>query len=423
MMFFELIQLALGQRDGLSRELNGQEWQEVYQIATKQALLGVCFAGIQRLSKEQAPPKELLFRWFGAAQSIIKRNAQLTEQCRILQERLKESGIRSAILKGQGVARYYVCPKGQNEKIKELKNKNSEGHTEISTSLAQLRQPGDIDVYVDCGRERAIAFAHAIGQKDVEWDYKHLHLEMFPGTEVEVHYRVEVLLNIWKNRKLQRWFKENEEELFRKEADGMVMPSTQFDRFYILLHIYRHFLYEGVGLRQVLDYYFVLRHTEITDGYKGHTEITDLSATLKYKEKIIKSLESTEKNLLNTNVTNLSELLKGFGMWRFTQGLMWVLQEVFMLEDEYLIAKPLEKEGKVILKSIMEGGNFGHHSEKGKRWKRYGKVFGAMTIAQHNMHLVRHYPMDAITAPLWPVWHYFWKRSHRNLGNHRKAAR
>ena len=163
----------------------------------------------------------------------------------------------------------------------------------------------------------------------------------------------------------------------------MVMPSTLFDRFYILLHIYRHFLYEGVGLRQVLDYYFVLRHTERD---KGHTE--------------------------STEITDISKLLKEFGMWRFTQGLMWVLQEVFKLEDEYLIAKPLEKEGKVILKSIMEGGNFGHHSEKGKRWKKYGKVFGAMTIAQHNLHLVRHYPMDALTAPLWPVWHYFWKRLH-----------
>ena len=411
MMFFELIQLALGQRERLSRELNGQEWQEVYQIATKQALLGVCFAGIQRLSKEQAPPKELLFRWFGAAQSIIKRNVQLTEQCRTLQEKLKEAGIRSAILKGQGVARYYKAypqplPKGRGD-----------GYPN-GVPLGMLRQPGDIDVYVDCGRERAIAFAHAIGQKDVDWDYKHLHLQMFPGTEIEVHYRVEVLLNIWKNRKLQRWFEENEEEVFQKEADGMVMPSTLFDRFYILLHIYRHFLYEGVGLRQVLDYYFVLRHTESTESTErlrdvgeGHTDLTDptddYSGSLRSK---------SEENLIkgHTDLTDIAELLKTFGMWRFTQGLMWVLQEVFKLEDEYLIAKPLEKEGKVILKSIMEGGNFGHHSEKGKRWKNYGKVFGAMTIAQHNLHLVRHYPMDALTAPLWPVWHYFWKRSHRS---------
>ena len=175
-MFFELIQLALGQRERLSRELNGQEWQEVYELATKQALLGGCFAGIQRLSKEQAPPKELLFRWFGAAQSIIKRTAQLTEQCRVLQKKLKEAGIRSAILKGQGVARYYKAypqplPKGRGD-----------GYPN-GVPLGMLRQPGDIDVYVDCGRERAIEFAHATGQKNVDWDYKHLHLQMFPGTE------------------------------------------------------------------------------------------------------------------------------------------------------------------------------------------------------------------------------------------------
>ena len=56
-------------------------------------------------------------------------------------------------------------------------------------------------------------FAYDNGQKDVNWDYKHLHLDVFKDAEVEVHYRVEVLLNLWKNKRLQRWFREHQDAI------------------------------------------------------------------------------------------------------------------------------------------------------------------------------------------------------------------
>lgn len=351
-MFFELLQLSLGHRGGLSRVLNEQEWHETYKWATKQALLGICFAGIKQLSKEQAPPKELLYKWFGAAQSIIKRNVQLTDKCRTLQQELKEKGIRSAILKGQGIALYY------------------------DEQLQTLRQAGDIDVYVDCGRKRAIEIAKQFGVENPRWDYKHLHLAVWPDTEVEMHYRVEVLLNLWKNRKLQRWFDAHKEDIFDDtEKGGITTPNTSFNLFYILLHIYRHFLYEGVGMRQLMDYYFVLCHADMTD-----------------KTEIIKTL-------------------KEFGMMRFARGIMWVMQDVFGLEKERLYCEPLESEGRYILQEVMAGGNFGHHDSRLK--KGGGKLGTIKAVCKHNWHLVSHYPNDVIWAPVWFVWHKSWKLTRR----------
>lgn len=48
-IFFELLQVAVGTRDELSRMLSAKDWDELYEIAKKQSLVGVCFAGVRRL--------------------------------------------------------------------------------------------------------------------------------------------------------------------------------------------------------------------------------------------------------------------------------------------------------------------------------------------------------------------------------------
>lgn len=66
--------------------------------------------------------------------------------------------------------------------------------------------------------------------------------------------------------------------------------------FYLLHHIYRHLFSEGIGLRQVMDYYFALRAISLT---------TD-------------------------DRRKLLAAVKDFGMERFACGLMWVLADVFL---------------------------------------------------------------------------------------------
>ena len=387
-LFFELLRVAVGRQNCLSHTPTADEWRVLYGMAAKQAVLGVCFKGVERLHPQgQVPPQDLLFEWIGATETIRATNELLNKRCRKLQAKLSEAGIRSSILKGQAVAEYY-------------------GHTDGTDKLALYRQSGDIDVYVDCGMERAMQFAREQGIENAEWDYKHLHLDVFKDTEVEMHYRVEVMLNLLKNRRLQRWFKEHTEEIFChtdstentdissgrelplinhefpiNDTNGLVTPTVEFNVFYILLHIYRHFLYEGVGMRQLMDYYFVLRHTDSTD-----------------TSEIIKTL-------------------KKFGMMRFARGVMWVMQEVFALKRQYMICEPLEREGRFILKEVMAGGNFGHHDERTNR-NRNGKIDTVKAICKHNWHLMQHYPSEVVWPPIWFVWHKCWKiRTRSKLRN------
>ena len=366
-IFYQLIRVAIGTQESLSRLPKEAEWGELFDMAVKQSLVGVCFAGVKRclerackddgLSLDQALtylhiPSDLYYNWMGMAFQIEQRNAIVDAHCVELQESLAKVGVRSSILKGQGIAKLY-----DNE-------------------LTSLRQSGDIDIYVDCGRDKAIELAQKIQDK-VDWDIKHLHLKIFPDTAVEMHYRVEVLLNLRKNRKLQKWFMEPEvASLIFRESGEMVYPSVEFNLFYILLHIYRHFLYEGVGMRQLMDYYFVLKASQQVD-----------------------------------RSTSL-EVIESFGMKRFASGVMWIMKDVFGLSEESLICEPDEKEGRYILGEVMTGGNFGHHDERLSNSSK-GKWSAIRKILKHNLHLLAHYPGDTIWAPVWIVYHWCWKRLHK----------
>jgi hypothetical protein len=243
MLFFELLQVALGNRDKLTKAPSAEEWEEMYAESERQAVTGILLHGIEKLPAEQRPAKVFLLQWIGVGEIIKQQNSLLDGRCKDLTSSLFAAGLHPTILKGQGIAQCYP------------------------ESLQKLRQPGDIDVYVDCGLKGALAFAKSQGQEKIEWDYKHLHLKIWDDTEVEMHYHVEVLLNLWKNRKLQKWFGEHQNEVqgsrFKVQGGEIITPTVEFNVFYILLHIYRHFLYEGVGFRQVIDYYYVLKQLRV----------------------------------------------------------------------------------------------------------------------------------------------------------------
>ena len=361
MLFYELIQVALGNRDGLSRVPSDREWLAMYEESEGQAIPGILLAGLERLRANTNGldytnrfPQELLLQWIGISEQIRQINRDLTERCIELQKKLSGTDVRTSILKGQGIAMCYPA------------------------ELRGLRQSGDIDIFVDCGFNKALSTANNAGFAVEGWDYKHAHLSVWEDTEVEMHYRVEVLLNLWKNRKLQKWFKEHTEEIFGHTdnadyTDGMVTPSVEFNVFYILLHIYRHFLYEGVGLRQIIDYYMVLCSVH-DSGFM---------------------------------VQGYVDAVREFGMMEFARGLMWMMKEALGLPREWMLWEPDEKEGRFILDEVMAGGNFGHHDQRlshgGGKWNAVKQV------CRHNWHLMSHYPADVVWAPVWFVWHKCWK--------------
>ena len=346
---------TLESRSASEEVVKSIDWKELMAFAKKQAIVGVAFEGVKqcRLQYPELVTKQDLMRGLMASEKIKKRNLLLDQKCVELQKMLSDAGFRSSILKGQGLAKYY--------------------HENLRAS----RSPGDIDVYVDCTKDEAIAYARSLGQRNVQWDYKHLHLHVWADISIELHYRVEIVHNLYKNAKLQRWFDKNKEHLFCDDGK-MITPTLTMNLFYILLHMYSHFFGSGIGLKQLIDYYYVVRTAEgqFDQFVDGQT---------------------------------LNEVLRDFGMSRFAGGIMWIMREVFGLNHQYLYCDPQEKEGRYILDEMLMSGNLGLHDIRVEQFNKMGKFGDALYICKHNAHLLSMYPTDALMSPLWYVWHKAWK--------------
>ena len=421
-LFFELIRVAIGTQERLSRTPSAKEWKRLFKIAERQRLLGICFYGVKKVASpiydNEASPKydneaspqpspegkgeskisipgELYDYWLGTAALIQQQNQKVNKQCVEVCNKLQEAGFKCSILKGQGIAQLY----NDGRRTKDERQYES-------NFLGMFRQSGDIDVWVDGGMKKAMAWARK-EYGNVEFDYINAHLPMYKDTEVELHWRVQSLDNLWKNKKLQRWLEEHKEELLNTTEDlpdgagSIPVPSPTFNSFYVLLHCYHHMFTEGLGLRQVMDYYFVLQSRRPTPTPSLHSE------------------------------GNLETTLREFGMLKFAKAMMWVLQHVFEennVDEErrtknedtkdnwkerypWMIVEPDEKEGQFLLKELMLNGNFGHFDKRVKKVSKNKRIQAILNRVQHNLYLAAHYPNASLWSPIWLAWHFLWKKS------------
>lgn len=297
--FYKLLRLSLGLSQEIPADLDADIWQHLYQTAVRQSLIGVCYQGMCLMSDACKPPRKVLVNWSLQAESIRELNERFYQRAAQLTARFAEKGHQSAILKGQANARLYP-------------NKYA-------------RQPGDIDIWVEGGREKVLA----LFPKHVNASYHHVNLPANKdGIEVEVHFLPSSgIFNPLKNRRLQQWL-EKEILSISQVEEGFFVPSNRFALVMQLAHIQKHFLAIGIGLRHVCDYYWLLRNATEEDRQA------------------------------------VASVINSFGLRHTAEALMWVLAEVLHLEDEKMFCRKDSYRGEWMLQEMMEGGNFGMYAQK-----------------------------------------------------------
>ena len=365
--FSAFLKYCLGYKENMSKIVAGMDWQELYSFASKQALLGLCFEGIERLGKEYPEElrlnpigRELLMNWMGKAQQIRRQNMKVNAVAGKLFSLLKKDGLRCCVLKGQGNALMYPNP--------------------------YSRTPGDIDVWINASRERIMEYA----QKKFELgdDIRLQHLETsLDGVPVELHFFPCSMNNILYHARLQKWFRRNADLQcshivgLPDGAGDIAIPTTAFNVVYQLTHLYHHFFDEGIGMRQIIDYYYVV--------------ISDYLLVINDESLGIRD--------------TLQRELKHLGLWKFAGAVMYVLHETLGLSEEKMIAPMDEKRGKLLLAEILNGGNFGQHFTKYGHFTQQGMAKKYFLKIWRNMHFVRYYPAEALCEPLFRTWHFLWR--------------
>ncbi len=401
-IFFEFLRFCIGTVQEVPSSLKGADWRVLYAMARKQCLVGVLFDGIKRLPADVGMDKGLLFQWMAQNQTLRKTNARLDKAAVEVAEWFERKGFRTCVLKGQGNALLY--PPGME------------------------RTPGDIDLWVDGGDRKVVSFVRSLSP-DEKVCYHHIGFPEYNGVEVEVHFRPSFLFCFRHNRRLQGYYERVMDEQFAHkvklgEQGEIAVPKAEFNLIFQLTHIFTHLMNEGIGLRQLLDYFFLLKNTDFignTDGgaFLSNTDSTDNT------DRIGGNAES-DGFLLNTDFTDntdriggnvdgvdrglLQDELRRLGLWEFAGAVMYIMKEVFGLEDNRLIVPPDVKRGRLVLKEALEAGNFGKHDAR----NRFGRSQLGHNLQRvyRDIRLVRYFPAEALCEPLFRFWHFFWRKWH-----------
>lgn len=372
-IFFDFLRFCIGSDSEIPSSLKDADWKELYAIAKKQCLVGVLFHGIQRLPKELAPEQKLLMQWMVMAEQIRKQNIRLFQDSVKVCKNFENKGFANCILKGQGYALLYPDP--------------------------YMRTPGDIDIYLAGGRKRVMQYINKVCPNQV-MRYHHVDFPVMK-TAIEVHFTPSYMFFPIHNSRMQKWFKEVMGEQCNHRVslpDGygeIHVPQVSFNVIYILSHLHRHIFTEGIGLRQLLDYYFVL--------LKWHTDLTNLTDSNK---------SLPQMTQINTDLDALRHELKYLGLWKFAGAVMFVMKEVFGLSEDRMIVPMDEREGRFLLDEIMRGGNFGQYDTRLGSKENEGKLHRYLRMSLRNLRFVKHYPTEALSEPLFRTWFALWKKIH-----------
>ena len=449
-IFFDFLRFCIGSAkeipDLLERRRIGKSCML---LPRSNAWLGVLFDGIKKLPAEHVGmKKELLLQWMAESQMLEKANVRLNDAAIQVSEWFRKKGFRTCILKGQGNALMYPNP--------------------------YSRTPGDIDIWVEGGDKRVISFVRSISPHEKAC-YHHIEFPSYKGVEVEVHYRPSFLLCFWNNRKLQKYYERVKEEQFSHrvmlgEQGEIAIPMVEFNLIFQLTHIFSHLMNEGIGLRQLLDYYYVLcdfykvyqnfskthpssltlkggstafpkplspqgtgdvtapprRSEPLRSKVGGPSKVSPDCAGWDRRDAIGDMTSATAATSTDTSATaarssfaanssaaidRVQKELNELGLWKFAGGIMYIMQEVFGMPASRLIVPPNEKYGRFVLNEVLEAGNFGKHDAR----NRFGrsKLGHNLQRVYRDIRLVRYFPAEALCEPLFRIWHFFWRLKHR----------
>lgn len=286
------------------------DWPAVKDFAKKQALIGIC----RPQTRPDSLDEDLYLQWMVPVYQLERLNLKLTKRIELLFDLFEKDGFPCCLLKGEGNASLYPNP--------------------------LRRVAGDIDLWLDT--DEATAYQYVQKQfPDEKGTRKHIHFPLFEDGQVDVHVMPLKFYSGIHSIRFRQWVAQNKADQFANTirlhgtSRDICIPTVRFNAVYQLGHMLIHLLDEGMVLRQVVDYFYVLKHLAVTE-----SERAELAGTI-----------------------------DSFGMMRFASAIMWIERDVLGLPAGQCIVEPNKRRGAKLLKDILEGGNFGEQRRKRRKGK------------------------------------------------------
>lgn len=352
-VFWEFLRYCLDDASSLPESAKTIDWQAMMVLAQIQGITGVIFRGIEKSDKALNIPLNHLMKWMSCARKLQKRNLLVDTRCLEIISMFQKDGFETCILKGQGNALYYPDP--------------------------SLRTPGDIDLLVTNKPQReTISYVKTYnpGSRAV---YHHVEWGQFNGVEAEIHYKAAFFFSPLVNCRLQKWLRKHldvQQQALPNDCGSIPVPNWEYNVVFQLAHIYNHILHQGIGLKQIIDYYYLLKSAE-----RPQTE-------------------------------EFTPLFKYLGMQKIAGAVMWVLHKRLGLSEQYLIAPLDEKRGKILLANTMKGGCFGVSDQEMARADNQLKQ--NVLRLKRDWRMLRYFPSECLWEPVFRVYHSLWRLAYNH---------
>ena len=343
---FKLLQVAIGNQKELPRQLTDDEWKGLYSACETQLVLGFTFSGIQKLPEEQMPPAELLAKWQKVALIENERRKRGAEICRKACETHERNGFYSCVLMPRPSKSPCIGGLGGDPKDIDI----------LCWSKDKKDGKRTIVEYVN--------FQYVSSTKHIKPKVVRHHVNFASGNiPLEVHFKSDYLNCPWYNKQYEAWIGEMVESASKLESCEL---PVEFYVVYQLLHLYRKLFCEGIRFGHLVEYYYTLR------------ELSSLS---------------TGEGGGRGHVMHIIERL---GMRKFVGAVMYVLQTVFAMPDEYLLCKPDVRHGSFVLKMTNLAGEYGRAYERTRTLSRLGKIGRYLYWIKRNKPFITQYPSEML---------------------------
>lgn len=216
-------------------EVSKDEFAQVLKLAKEQTIYGLVFDALSQLKGNY--DKRHVFEGLSVCQTIQGQNERVNKELKELVRIFNEECIDYLVVKGQTYSKLYLKP--------------------------ELRMAGDIDFLIHqeyhsvkkvIERQFSIKLPEKIVEREIEFEHGNVPFELHTSLRDWAKKKHQV---IWDALMEKEWLKKHYVEI-----DGVRVRtlSPTMNAAYVFIHLFFHFIREGVSLRQLCDWAMVLHH-------------------------------------------------------------------------------------------------------------------------------------------------------------------
>ena len=345
--FFALLRAGLWEEEVHLLPFGNVDFAGVMKLAEEQSVVGLVAAGIEHIT-DVKPQKRDVLPFIQRTVALETKNQAMNQFIGSMVGNMREAGIPTMLLKGQGVAQCYERP--------------------------LLRACGDVDFFLrDEDYEKAKVYLTPLATA-VETEYKssmHLGMTIGPWT-VELHGSLRMGLPRRINGVLddikRDTFTRGNVRLWDNDGTQVSLLSPENDVVYVFVHFFNHFYKGGLGLRQICDWCRLLwTFRETLD---------------------VKKVEFIVEQM------GLVSEWKAFGA--FTVDYLGMPDEAMPMYDN---ASKWKRKAERIKSFVMTVGNMGHNRDMSYYSKYPYLIRKVVSFSQRVGDLIRHsriFPLDSL---------------------------